>query len=49
LLVYIRFLSIFMLALCSSFTIPSAVHSYSVCTWLLCKTRSLTDRVWTGC
>jgi hypothetical protein len=36
-------------ALCSSFTIPSDVHSYSVWTWLLCKTRSLTDRVRIGC
>jgi hypothetical protein len=34
---------------CSSFTIPSAVHSYSVWTWHLCKTRFLTDRVWIGC
>lgn len=49
LLVYIRFLSIFMPALCSGFTIPSAVHFYSVWTWLLCKTCSLTDRVWIGC
>jgi hypothetical protein len=36
-------------ALWSSFTTPSAVHSYSVWTWLLCKTCSLTDRVWIGC